>query len=146
MIADRTRDADATWRAFCLQPYRNIHHVTMYVGAVRDDIADVDTDAKSDSSVGSCLAVKDWDLLLHSERTSHGTIDTVEHHEQRVAAGVDDPATIDIDRRVDDFAPKPAHPIKGSNIVQPDQAAVTDHISMNHDNQLAPIRGLAGLI
>src|SRR6516162_1423677 len=89
VIAHRTRHADTTWRAFRLQPCCHFHHVTVDVGAVGNDIANVDADAKSDSSVRSHLAIKDRYLLLHSQRTPHRAIDTVEHHEQRVATGVD---------------------------------------------------------
>ena len=116
----------------------------MYVSTVGNDIADVDADAKSDRPLGSHLAINDRNLLLHSERTPHGAVDTVEHHEKRVTTGVDNPTAMGSDRRVDDFAAQSAHPIKRSNVVQSDQAAVSDHVGMNHNNQLSPIRRLCG--
>jgi hypothetical protein len=39
-----------------------------------------------------------------------------------------------IDRPVDDFAAQPAHPVERSNVVQPDQAAVANHVGMDRDN------------
>jgi hypothetical protein len=139
VIAHSARDADATGRAFRLQASGYIHHITMYVGAVGNDIADVDADAKSDSSIGRNLAINDKDLLLYLERTPNRAIHAVEHREQPVAAGLDDPTAIRIDGRVDDFAAQPAHPVERSDVIQPDQAAVTDYVGMNHDDQLAPI-------
>jgi hypothetical protein len=55
--------------------------------------------------IGRYLTINDRDLLLHSERTPHSTVDAVEHHEQRITTGVDDPATIRSYRRVYDLAP-----------------------------------------
>ena len=44
--------------------------------------------------------VVDRNLLLHLDGTPHCPVDAIEHDEQGVATGLDDPAAVLIDRRV----------------------------------------------
>ena len=90
------------------------------------------------------VAIMDRHLLLHLHGTAHRPVDAVEHDQQRVAAGLDDPAAVLLDRRVDQVAPERAQPFERPGIVQPDQAAVADHVGIDDGDQLAAARGLAG--
>ena len=65
------------------------------------DIADIDADAEADGAIRGLVAIVDRNLLLHLHGTAHRSVDAVEHHEQGIAAGVDDPAAMLLDRRVD---------------------------------------------
>jgi hypothetical protein len=111
----------------------------VHIRAIRNDIADVDSNAESDCLIGRSVVVG-WHLLLRTHRTSHRAVDAVEHQQQRIAAGADDPTTVRLQRRLEYVAPQPAHPIERSAIVQADQTAVADHVGMNHRDQRPPIR------
>ena len=52
MIAHRPRDADATRRAFGLEPGRHDHAVAMQIGSVGNRVADIDPYAKADGPIG----------------------------------------------------------------------------------------------
>ena len=110
MVAHRSRDADTTRRTFGLKPCRDIHRVAMQVGSVGNRVANVDADAKADGSIRRLVAVVDWNLLLHLHGTAHRPVDAVEHDEQGIAAGLDDPAAMLLDRRVDQVAAESAQP------------------------------------
>ena len=64
----------------------------MQVGAVRNRIADIDPDAKADGPIGRVANIMVGNLLLHLDRAAHGSIDAVEHDQQRVASGLNQSA------------------------------------------------------
>jgi hypothetical protein len=66
----------------------------MQVRSVRDCVTNVDPDSKADGTIGGLVSVSDWDLLLNRQRAAHRTVDAVEYDQQRVAAGLDEPATM----------------------------------------------------
>ena len=78
-------------------------------------------------------------LLLHLHGTAHRSVDAVEHHEQGIAPGVDDPAAMLLDRWVDQVFAESPQPFERPNIVQADQAAVAHHVGMDDGDQLPPI-------
>ena len=139
MIAHRSRDADAARRTFGLKPRRHIHRVAVEVSAIGNRVAKVDADAEADGSIRRLIAIMDRNLLLHLHRTAHRSIDAVEHDEQRVAAGLNDPAAMLLDRRVDQVAAERTQPCKRPCVIQADQAAVTHHVGIDHGDQLPPI-------
>ena len=100
MIAHRSGDTDTTGRTFGLKPRCHIHCVAVKVSAIGDRVANVDPDAEPDGSFRGLVAVMDRNLLLHLHSATHRPIDAIKHDEQRVAAGLDDPAAMLIDRRV----------------------------------------------
>ena len=83
----------------------------------------------SPSQMGTCC--------LHPHGTAHCAIDAVEHDEQGVTCGIDDPTAVVSDRRVDKNDAKSPHSLKRSYIIQPNQTAVTYHISMKDGDQLS---------
>ena len=85
----------AGW-ALSLESDRHIDRVTVQIGAIRDRIADVDTDPKPDSSIRKLVTIKDRNILLHLDRKAHCPIDTVEYHQQGVAAGLNNPAAMSV--------------------------------------------------
>ena len=97
-------DTDAARRTLSLKSGRDIHHISVDVSAIRDHIADVDADTKADSSIGGLVTVVDRYLLLNLHGTAHRSVDAVEHNEQRIAARLDDPAAMLINRGIDNLS------------------------------------------
>ena len=137
MIVHRARDTDTARRTLGLQPRRHIHALAVHVGAVRDHVADIDADAEANARLGRSVAVMARQLLLHLHRAAHRAVDAVEHHQQRIAARVDDPAAMLGDRRIDQVAAERSQPLERADVVQPDQAAVAHHVGMHHGGQPA---------
>ena len=94
MIANGSRDADATRRTFGLKPCRHIHCVTMQISAVCNRVANVDPDAKAYGSIGRLVTVIVGHPLLHLHGAPYRPIDAVEHDQQGIAASLDDPTTM----------------------------------------------------
>ena len=138
MIAHRLRDADATRRTRSLKPGRHIHDVTVDVSAIWNHIADVDTDAEADRPIGGLITIVGGHLLLHLDGTLHRPINAIEHDEQGVTARIDDPTAMLGDSWVDQSAAESLEPLKCSDVIQPNQAAVTNHVGMEDGNQLPP--------
>ncbi len=140
MIAHGSRDTYAARRAFGLQSDRHIDRVTMQVGSVRDRIADVDPDPKADSPIRWLVTVMDGNILLHLDCAAHCPIDAVEYHEQGVAAGLNNSAAMPLDGGIDEIAAEPAQPFEGFQVIQPDQAAVADHVGIDDGDQSPRVR------
>ena len=104
MIAHRSRDADTARRTFGLKSGGHIHYIAVDISAIWNHIADVDADAEADGPIRGLVAIADWHLLLHLHRTAHRSVDAVEHDEQGIAPGVDDPAAMLLDGWVDQSA------------------------------------------
>ena len=90
-------------------------------------------------SVRRLVSVVDRNLLLHLHGAAHRPVDAVEHDQQRVAAGLDDPATMlrrSLGRSRCGAMPQP---FERPCIIQSDQAAVANHIGIDDGDQLPPI-------
>ena len=85
----------------------------------------------------------DRNLLLYLHSTAHGPVNAVEHDEQRIATGLDDPAAVLFDRWVDQVRAESAQPFECSCVIQPDQTAVANHIGIDDGDQLPPILRLS---
>ena len=68
---------------------------------MRYHIAKVDADTEADAAIQRLVAVVSWHLLLHLDSAAHRTVDAVERHQQRIAAGLHHPAAMLTDRRID---------------------------------------------
>jgi hypothetical protein len=89
-----------------LEPSGNIHNIPMQVGAIRNGITQVDPNAKADGSVGRLAGIVSRNVLLNLRRTANCAVYAIEDYEQRVAAGVDEPATVFLDCWVNKIAPE----------------------------------------
>jgi hypothetical protein len=69
--------------------------------------------------------------LLHLYRTSHRPINAIEYDEERVASCLKDPATVFVDRGIDEGAPQRPQSRERSFVVTAYEAAVADDVSMN---------------
>jgi hypothetical protein len=102
----------------------------------RNDIASVDADAKADGPIGELVTVIGGNLLLHLYGTAHRTVDAVEHDEEGVTSCVNDSAAILVDCRVEHSPAESPEPIERSYVIQPNETTVTDHVSIDHGDQL----------
>ena len=101
MVPHLSRDTDAARWTLGLKPRRYIHDITVDISAIWNHIANIDADAEADGSISGLVTIVSGYLLLHLHGTAHCSVDAVEHNEQGVAPGVDDPAAILLDRWVD---------------------------------------------
>ena len=69
--------------------------------ALSNRVAKVDPDAKPHSPIWRLVAIMDRHLSLHMDSAAHSPVDATEHDEQRVSAGLDNPAAMLINRRID---------------------------------------------
>jgi hypothetical protein len=142
VLAHGSRDADATGRTFSLEPCGYVHHITVDIGSIWNYIADVNADTEPDRPIWRLIAITDGHLLLDFHRTSHGSVNAIEHNKKAVASCIDNPAAVLRDGRVDENAPKLSETLEGSDIIQPYQAAVANHVGMDDGCQLSPISWL----
>ena len=94
MITHGPRDADTTRRTFGLKSRRHIYRVPMQISPIGNCIANVDPDAEADGAIRRLISVMDRNLLLHLHGTAHRSVDAVEHDQQEIAPGLDDPAAM----------------------------------------------------
>ena len=59
--------------------------------------------------------------------------------EQRIAAGLDNPATVLLYRGIYQLSAQSPQSLEGSSVIQSDQAAVANHVGIDHGDQLPPI-------
>ena len=140
MIAHCSRDADAAGRTFGLKPRRDIHHFAVDITAIWNHIANIDADAKPDRPIGGLIAIMGGDLLLYLHGTAYCPVHAIEYNEQGVTSRIDDSTAMLVDSRVYQSTAERPKPFEGSNVIQPNQAAETDHIGMEDGNKLPPIR------
>ena len=130
MIAHGSRDADTARRTFGLKPCRDIHRIAVQVSSIGNRVTNVDPDAKANGSIGRLIAVVDRNLLLHLHGTAHRPVDAVEYDQQGIAASLDDPAAMLLDRRVDHAAAESTETLECSRVIQADQAGIAHHVGM----------------
>jgi hypothetical protein len=74
--------------------------------------------SKADHPIGGLIGINGGNLLLYVHGATHRSINGVDHHEQRIAPGVDDPAAVLVDRWIDQPAAKSAEPFERANVIQ----------------------------
>jgi hypothetical protein len=106
------------------------------ISAIWNYISEVDAEAKADHPIGGLIAIVGGNLPLHVHGAAHRSINAVEHHEQRITPGVDDPTAMLVDGWVNQSAAEHAEPFEGSYVIQSDKVAVANHVGMDDGNQL----------
>ena len=139
MVAHRSRDADAARRTFSLNSCRNIHRVSVQISPVCNRVADVDPDAEADGAIGWLVAIMVGTCCctFTAQRTAPSMLSNTMSSE--IATGLDDPAAMLLDRRIDHVAAERTQPFERSHIIQADQTAVADHVGIDDGDQLPPI-------
>src|SRR5262245_32375295 len=104
MVAHGAGHTNFARGALGLEPRRDVDRVTVQIRAIRDRIADLDPHTKTDSPIWRTVSVERRDLTLHLHGTAHGTINAVEHDQQRVATSLDNLPAMFVDGRIDYLA------------------------------------------
>ena len=104
MVADRARDADAARRRQPLQPRRDVDAVAINIAAIGDHVAEIDADAKSQAALLGEVQIAVGHRALDFAGTAHRVDDAGEFRQHAVAGGLDDPAVMLADLRIDQFA------------------------------------------
>jgi hypothetical protein len=81
----------------------------------------------------------DWNLLLDLRCTAHRSIDAIENDKQGVATSLNYPATMLINRGINYVGAEPTQPRECPGVIQTNQTAVADHISVDYGNQPSPV-------
>ena len=74
-------------------------------------------------------------LLLYLHGTTHCPVDAVENDKKRVTSRIDDPTAMLVDGWIDQSGAEGPEPFKRPDIIEPNQAAVTNHVSMDDGDQ-----------
>ena len=146
MISNWSCNADTARWAFGLKSRRDIHGVPVQISPVCNGVTDIDSNAKADDLLGRLVAIIDEHLLLHPHGTARRPINAIENDEQGIAPGLNDPAAVLLDRGVDYVPAKGSQPFKRSNVIKPNETAVTDHIGIDYRDQPSPIWRLANQV
>ncbi len=79
VVAHCTRHTDTAWRAFCLEPNRNIHAVAVNVSTLFYHVTNIDTHTELNGLVLLVIVSEETALFLNSHGTAHCSVDAVEH-------------------------------------------------------------------
>jgi hypothetical protein len=140
MVPNWSRNANATGRAFGLDSSRDIHRFTVQISPVGNRVANIDSNAEADGSIGRLITVMYRNPLLYLHGTAHGPINAVEHNQERIAPSLDDPTAMLVDRGVYQVPTQRPKTCESSCVIRPDEAAVAHHIGVHDGDQFSPIR------
>ena len=128
MVADGARDADAARRRQSLQPRRDVDPVAINVAAVGDHVAEIDADAKAQAALLGEIQIAVGHRALNFGRTAHRVDDAGEFRQHAVAGGLDDPAVMLADLRIDQFAQMRLEALVRAFLIGAHQARIAHHI------------------
>ena len=87
--------------------------------------------------IGRRTLIVDRDLLLDLHSTTNRSVDAVEYDKQGVTTSLHDPAPMLGNGGVDQIGPQALQAGQGARIVHANQAAIPDHVGIEHGYQLA---------
>ena len=114
--------------ASAFEPRRDVDPVAKDVVVLDDDVAEVNADAELDPAVRGAAALRSAIAALHLDRAAHRIDDAGEFHQQAVAGGLDDAATVFGDLGIDQLAPVRFQPCERPFLVRTHQPRVAGHI------------------
>ena len=121
--ADRARLGDA------FQSRGDIDAVAHQVAVgLLDDVAEMDADTKFNAALGRHAGVSLDHGVLHFDGAAHGVDHGTELDERAVSRSLDDPAAVDLDRRVDEIAAQGAEAGERPVLVGARQSAESDDV------------------
>ena len=139
MISNWSRNADTARRTLSLKSCCHIHRVSVQVSAIGNRVAKVDPDPKANGPIGSMVSVLRRNLVLDFHGAAHCPVNAVEHNEQGIPAGLNDPATVLFDGGIDQVPTQCSQSLKRPHVIEADKPAVARHIGIQHGDQLPSI-------
>jgi hypothetical protein len=102
LLANASGHANATRFGQCFQARRDVDSVAGNIVAVDNDVTEVDTDAELDALVGFFDSLSRTHRALHVDRAAEGGVRAAEFEQHPVTGGLDDPAAMFGNFRIDD--------------------------------------------
>ena len=128
MVANGARDADAARRRQPLQPHRDVDAIAVDVAATDDDVAEIDPDAKAQALLLGEVHIAFRHRALDFAGTTNSVDDAGKFRQHTVAGGLDDPAVMLADLRIDQFAQMRLDAFVCALLIRTHQARIAHHI------------------
>jgi hypothetical protein len=109
-------------------------------------IAQFDPDPEANTAVGWLITIIRRHLLLHLDAAAHGTVDAVERYQQRASAGLNYLTAELADCRIDQRASEAAKTTYRGRVIEANETAVADDISVDDSNEPPTVRRSAGQV
>jgi len=137
MVADRARDADAARCRQPLQPCGDVDAVAINVVAIGDHVAEIDPDAKTQAALLGEVQIAVGHRALNFTRTAHRVDDAGEFRQHAVAGGLDDPAMMLADLRIEQLDKMRLEPLVRAFLIGTHQARIARHIGRENRGETA---------
>jgi hypothetical protein len=138
-----TRDAHIARRGQGFQARGDVHPVTVDVVFVGDDVADIYTDAEQNAPILGHVHVATGHFRPHVERVADGVDRARKLHQGAIAGGLDDPAAVLRELRVQKFGAQRLDPRQSPGLVGLHQPRVADDVG-HHDHGKLSLNALFG--
>jgi hypothetical protein len=134
LVAHHPADADAAGLGKRLQPRGDIDAVAVDVALVDDDVADIDAHAKLDTP-GGRASIAPGHVTLDIDGAAYRINDAGEFDQHPIAGGLDDPAAVFLDLRIDQLAAQRFQRGERSLFVGTHQPAIAGNISCENGGE-----------
>ncbi len=111
-----------------LQPRGDVDAVAVDVVPIDDHVAEIDPDAECDALVLGDFGIAVDHRPLNLDGAAHRVDHARKFHQHAVAGGLDDPAVMLLDFRIDELAAMRLEPVEGAFLVRSHQPRVARHI------------------
>jgi hypothetical protein len=128
LVVDGGGDADAAARGELLQPRGDVDPVAVDVALVEDDVAEIDADAELDAPLFRHVGIAPAHAVLDLDGAPDRVGDALELDQHAVAGGLDDPAVVLGDGRIDQLDAVGTQARKRALLVGLHQPAVAHHV------------------
>ena len=137
LLAHRSRHTDATWLGKRLQSRRHVDAIAGDVGAINDDVAEVDTNPELEALYGRPRLIVWPHRPLHINCATERGVRAGELEQHPVARGLDDPAAMLGNLRIDYALTNLSQTSERAGVVPFHVPAEADHIGDQDRGELA---------
>ncbi len=128
LVANHPADTDPARRGQCFETRRDVDAVTEDVPLIDDDVAEVDSDAELDTTLGRNACVALCHLALHLDGAAYRVDNTRKFDEQAVPGGFNNTAVMLLDAGIGKLASECLHRGERPFLVRPHQPRITSDI------------------
>jgi len=134
---DRAGHADAAGFGQPFQPRGDVDAIAKQIIAVEDHVAEIDPDPELDAPVGHLGGIALRHRPLHRDGTAHRIDDAAELDQHPIAGGLDDPAVMLGDLRIDELAAQRLEAFERALLILPHQPRIPRHIGGKYRGKTA---------